>query len=143
MANDEENDKPGLAEDLAEPLDAALGGSIVGAVQGLIWSDSSGIDIVSVSVRDVAVAVPVESDAWRDVHVVELNISPAELTDAPQVQDLEASGGAGAVRAVADYYSMPLSGPPPGPPTGPLPPWWHTQEAHAAGQDADPTPLIG
>ena len=121
MAHSGRDDDLGLAEDLAEPPDAVASGSVVGKVNGLIWRDISGVDVVSVAVQDEHVAVPVETDSWRDVRVVELNISLATLIDAPRVQDLEATGGMQAVELVSDHFSMPLSGPPPGPSTGTLP----------------------
>lgn len=80
MADSGKDDEPMLAEGLAKPPDAVVSGSVVGAVQGLIWSDISGIDVMSVSVQHAHVAVPVESDTWRGVDVVELKVSPATLT---------------------------------------------------------------
>jgi hypothetical protein len=143
MADSGRDDDLGLAEDLAEPPDAVASGSVVGKVVGLIWCDISGVDVVSVAVQDEHIAVPVESDSWRDVHVVELKTSAATLTDAPRVQDLKATGGMRAVELVSNHFSMPLSGPPPGPSTGPLPPWWPTKEPGGVQQGDDPTPLIG
>ena len=144
MANNEgDNDDLGLAEDLAEPPDAIANGSVVGKVDGLIWCDISGVDVVSVAVQDEHVAVPVESDSWRDVHFVELKFNPAKLIGAPRVQDLEATGGMRAVELVSNHFSMPLSGPPPGPPTGGLPPWWPPKTVGDVEQGDDPTPLIG
>jgi hypothetical protein len=143
MADSGKDDDLELAEGLTEPPDAMASGSIVGTVRGLIWSDSSGVDVVSVAVQDAHVAVPVESDTWRDVNVVELKISLAMLTDAPRVQDLEATGGTRAVELVSDHFSMPLSGPPPGPTSVPLPPWWHKEKAHGVERGDDPTPLMG
>jgi len=139
MADSPEPGSPELAENLAQPTAAALDGSVVGVVQGLIWSDASGFDVLSVDVRDVHVAVPVESDTWRDADVVELAVSAADLTYAPAVQELETAGGIRAVELVADHFSMPLAGPPPGPPTGPLPPWWH-KDPQGVKPDDDPAP---
>jgi hypothetical protein len=130
MAKDGNDEDIELAENLAEPADALASGSVVGTVNGLIWSDNSGFDVVSVEMRDVSVAVPIDSDVWRGAAFVELNFSETLLADAPRVQDLEATGGIGAVEAVSDHFAMPLSGPPPGPATGTLPPWWHK---HAPG----------
>jgi hypothetical protein len=143
MADSGKDDEPKLAEGLAKPPDAVVSGSVVGTVQGLIWSDISGIDVVSVAVQHAHVAVPIESDRWRGVDVVDLKVSPAMLTDAPRVQDLEASGGIRAVEIVANHFSMPLAGPPPGPSTGKLPPWWHKEKAHGLEQGDDPTLFIG
>jgi hypothetical protein len=131
---DNGNDDIELAEDLAEPPDALAGGSRVGTVNGLIWCDHSGFDVVSVYTHNVHVAVPIESNAWRGVTAVELNFSGKMLASAPRVRDLEATGGIGAVEIVANHFSMPLNGPPPGPTTSPLPPWWHEQ-----GDDPTPT----
>jgi hypothetical protein len=139
MANNGDDDVE-LAEDLAEPPDAIASGSSVGRVYGLLWSDNSGFDVVSVRVQNVQVAVPIESNAWRGVTAVELNFSGNMLAGAPRVQDLEATGGVGAVGIVSNYFSMPLSGPPPGPTTGPLPPWWHKQAPGGTEQGGDPTP---
>ena len=127
MAKNGNDDNTELAEDLAEPPDAIASGSIVGTVNGLIWSDNSGFDVISVKMRDVHVAVPIESNAWRGLTVVKLNFSGNMLADAPRVQDLEATGGIGAVALVSNHFSTPLAGPPPGPGTGKLPPWWHKQ----------------
>lgn len=142
MADSGKDDDIELAEDLAEPPDALASGSVVGKVLGLIWCDISGFDVVSVTVQDENIAVPVESDTWRDVRAVELKFGSATLADAPRVQDLEATGGVGAVELVSDHFSMPLSGPPPGPPTTPLPPWWPTNAGGVKPGD-DPTPFIG
>ena len=83
MADSRKDDDPKLAEDLDEPPEAVASGLIVGTIQGLIWSDISGVDVVSVAVHDAHVAVPIESNTWRGVDVVELKVSPAMLTDAP------------------------------------------------------------
>lgn len=114
----------GLAESLTEPAKAVASGSTVGRVEGLIWSDASGMDVVSVVVRGSRIAVPIASDAWRGVDVVDLKVSLSKLHDAPLIQHLEATGGSGAVELVANHFALPLSGPPPGPSTGTLPPWW-------------------
>lgn len=140
MANGGNDEDIELAEDLAEPADALASGSAVGTVKGLIWSDSSGLDVVSVAIQDVSVAVPVESDAWRGAAVVELNFSEALLADAPRIQDLEATGGIGAIGIVSDHFAVPLSGPPPGPSTGSLPPWWHKPTPPGTTPGDDPTP---
>ena len=128
MADSRKDDDPKLAEDLDEPPEAVASGLIVGTIQGLIWSDISGVDVVSVAVHDAHVAVPIESNTWRGVDVVELKVSPAMLTDAPRVQDLEATGGVRAVELVSNHFSVSLFGPPPGPTNVPLPPWWYTEE---------------
>ena len=143
MAHSDRYDSLGLAEDLAEPPDAVASGSVVGKVNGLIWRDVSGVDVVSVAVQDEHIAVPVETDSWRDVQVVELNVSLATLFDAPRVRDLAATGGLQAVELVSDHFAMPLSGPPPGPSTGTLPPWWPRKKKDGVAQDDDPTPLTG
>jgi hypothetical protein len=141
-----EGDDSELAENLTEPTAAIAGGATVGQIAGLIWSDATGVDVVSVEVSGTHVAVPVDSGTWRYVQSVELNISPSEVYYAPRVQDLEATGGVSAVEAVSNHFSMPLSGPPPGPPTGPLPPWWEKgdkETAGGAGQGDDPNPVVG
>lgn len=48
-----------------------------------------------------------------------------------------------AVEIVANHFSMPLAGPPPGPSTGKLPPWWHKEKLQDLGQGDDPTLSIG
>ncbi len=70
-------------------------------------------------------------------------VSGSVVGDAPRVQDLEASGGIRAVEIVANHFSMPLAGPPPGPSTGKLPPWWHKEKVQDLGQGDDPTLSIG
>ena len=131
-----------LAE-LIEPMDAIASGTTVGKVEGLIWSDMSGLDIVSVIVHGSHVAVPVEGDTWRDAPVVDLKISQGMLSEAPEVRDLEATGGVNAVELVSRHFSMPLSGPPPGPTPGRLPPWWHKGTPGDPEPGDDPTPLVG
>lgn len=135
-----ENDNIELTEDMGEPPDALASGSIVGTVNGLIWSDDSGFDVVSVEMQGNHVAVPIETNAWRDATVVELNFSGNMLAGAPRIQDLEAAGGTRAVELVSNHFSMPLAGPPPGPTTGPLPPWWHKETPGGTKQGDDPTP---
>ena len=99
-----------FAENLADPPAAVADGADVGQVEGLIWSDATGVDIVSVEVRGDRVAVPIYGDIWRSEPTVEFDISADEIYGAPRVQDLEVSGGIAAVEAVSQYFSMPLSG---------------------------------
>jgi hypothetical protein len=140
-----EDDELELAENLAEPAEAIASGTIVGQVEGLIWSDVTGIDVVCVVVpgANVAVAVPIDSGTWRYAHVVDLKMSPAEVHSAPRVQALGASGGAAAVGMVSHHFSMPLAGPPPGPGTGTLPPWWDKGTAGGITQGDGPAPIVG
>jgi hypothetical protein len=133
----------GLAENLADPPAAVAGGADVGQVEGLIWSDATGVDVVSVEVGGDHVAVPVEGDTWRNAQIVYFDMTANEIYSAPRVQDLEASGGTAAVEAVSQYFSMPLDGPPPGPTTGPLPPWWDKPKTEGTNQDDGPSPVVG
>jgi hypothetical protein len=138
-----EDDGLELAENLPEPAAAIASGTTVGQVEGLIWSDATGIDVVCVEIAGAYVAVPIETDTWRDVHVVDLNMSPAAVNGAPRVEDLEASGGMAAVEMVSYHFSMSLSGPPPGPSPSPLPPWWDKGTTETVTQGDGPTPVVG
>jgi hypothetical protein len=86
MAGHEENE-PELAVSLPEPPDAAVGSSVVGIVRGLVWSDASGLDVVSVTFQGVDIAVPVDRDAWRDTEVVQLRHSLTALGRAPRIHE--------------------------------------------------------
>lgn len=143
MAVGGEDEEIGLAENLADPPVAMASGADVGQVEGLIWSDATGVNIVSVEVRGDRVAVPVEGESWRHARIVHFDLSAAELHGAPRVQDLEAGGGTAAVEAVSRYFSMPLDGPPPGPSTGPLPPWWDKPKSEGSKPDDGPAPVVG
>lgn len=132
-----------LAENLANPPAAVANGADVGQVQGLIWSDATGMDIVCVAVRGDHVAVPIEGDTWRFAEIVHFGMTVDEIYSAPRLQDLEASGGLGAVEAVSQYFSTPLNGPPPGPSTGPLPPWWNKPKTESTKPNDGPTPVVG
>lgn len=133
----------GLAENLADPPAAVANGADVGQVEGLIWSDVTGVDIVSVEVHGDHVAVPIEGDTWRYVEIVHFDVSADEIYGAPRVQDLEASGGIAAVESVSQHFSMPLNGPPPGPATGPLPPWWDKPKSEGSNPSDGPSPVVG
>lgn len=143
MALSGEGEDSWLAENLADPPAAVADGADVGQVEGLIWSDATGVDIVSVEVRGDRVAVPIYGDIWRSEPTVEFDISADEIYGAPRVQDLEVSGGIAAVEAVSQYFSMPLSGPPPGPSTGPLPPWWDKPKSEGSNPNDGPAPVVG
>jgi len=139
-----QDDDFGLVESLAEPAKAIASGSTVGRVEGLIWSDASGMDVVSVEIHGSRVAVPIASDTWRGVDEVDLKMSLAKLHGAPRVKHLEATGGSGAVEMLADHFAITLYGPPPGPSTGTLPPWWgDVGEVGDKEQGDDPAPVVG
>jgi hypothetical protein len=137
-----EDERDDLEEVLAEPTTGEQfvesDGIVIGNVAGLVWSDYSGLDIVGVQMNDAQIAVPVPRDSWRGMKYVEIELDPKKLTAAPTLGELKKKHGAFAIRAVSDFYSVELSGPPPGPGTGQLPPWWYGDTA--TGSYGGPAP---
>ena len=138
-----EGDDSELAENLAEAPTAVAEGTEVGHVKGLIWSDATGVDVVSIMVHGAQVAVPVTGESWRRVGIVDLNMNPEEVFSAPRLRDLAARGGITAIEVVSSHFSMPLAGPPPGPRTGPLPPWWDDPKTGLIEPGDGPKPVVG
>jgi hypothetical protein len=116
------------AEDLAEPSDeasyATIGSKVVGPIDGLLWRDASGFDVIAVHVEGADVAVPVERERWRLHHAIEIDVGWGAVISAPRVSELKELGGEAAVNLIGEHYDLALNGPPPGPGTTPLPPWW-------------------
>jgi hypothetical protein len=132
-----------LAENLAETPTAVAEGTEVGHVEGLIWSDATGVDVLSIMIRSGPVAVPVRGESWRHVGIVDLNMNTDEVFSAPRLRDLAARGGITAVEVVSSHFSLPLAGPPPGPWTGPLPPWWDDPKTGVIEPGDGPKPVVG
>jgi hypothetical protein len=116
------------AEDLAEMSDegsyATIGSEVVGSVDGLVWQDASGFDVIAVHVEGADVAVPVEHGSWRRDWNIEIDVGWDAITSAPKMNELKEMGGDAAVNVIGEHYDLALNGPPPGPGTTPLPPWW-------------------
>jgi hypothetical protein len=113
-----------FVEAVSEETAAVIDGDVVGEVDGLIWEDASGVDIVCITIGTSQVAAPVNHGEWRTGGWVVLGFDAETLEEAPQLTRLIASGGANAVEEVATHFSLGLTGPPPGPDPQPLPPWW-------------------
>ncbi len=117
-----------VAEVAGVDVAALVNGEFVGDVDGLVWEDASGCDIVSITFRGDHVVVPVNHGEWRTSHVV-LDFDIEQVALAPRLLDLQAGGGDGAVGLVGTYFDLNLTGPPPGPDPQPLPPWWRRDKA--------------
>jgi hypothetical protein len=114
-----------IAEPSPEPVELVVQGEVVGGVDGLVWSDASGLEILSITIGGSQIAVPFVSGQWRDHSQLDLSIDPVVLESAPRLIELREVGGSRAIEIVGDHYSINLAGPPPGPNPGPLPPWWN------------------
>lgn len=112
----------------ADETAAAIDGAIVGELDGLLWEDSTGVDIVSVTIEWGQVAVPVEHGDWLNGGVVELGCDEEQLRDAPLLNHLQHLSASATIEQIAEHYSLNLGGPPPGPDPQPLPPWWGSIE---------------
>jgi hypothetical protein len=113
-----------IAEPYEQSVDLVVQGEVVGEVDGLVWSDASGVEVVSITFEDSQIAVPCEPGEWRGQDRLDLAIDRSLLEDAPRLSDLRDVGGSRAIELVGDHFSVNLAGPPPGPNPGPLPPWW-------------------
>jgi hypothetical protein len=118
-----------VAESAGEDTPATIDGTVIGEVDGLLWEDSSGVDIVSITIDVGQVAVPVDRGGWRGGGIVEIWYDETQVRDAPQLGDLQHLAPDDAISQISEHYSVNLGGPPPGPDPQPLPPWWDT-EAH-------------
>jgi hypothetical protein len=127
MHSDEAPDVP-IAESVSDDTTATIGGSVIGEVDGLLWEDASGLDIVCVTIDVGQVAVPVEHEEWRGGGLVELAYDEIQVMDAPLLGQLQHLSASDAIEQVAEHYSVSLGGPPPGPDPQPLPPWWDVGE---------------
>jgi hypothetical protein len=113
-----------LAEPAPDDTSATFEGDVVGKIEGLVWQDSTGVDIVCVLIDVDHVAVPVAHDEWRGGGLVELGYDEVQIRGAPLLDQLQHLESAEAIEQVADHYVLGLNGPPPGPDPQPLPPWW-------------------
>ena len=113
-----------VAEPATEDTSATVDGAVIGEVDGLLWEDVSGVDIVCVTVGVGHFAVPVDHGQWRGGDDVALGYDETLVRPAPQLGYLQHLAPAQAVEQVADHYAVDLGGPPPGPDPQPLPPWW-------------------
>ena len=120
------------ADEVTEDTEVVARGGVAGEVNGLVWHDDAGVDVISVTVHDKQIAIPVPPDEWRTNPVIVVSQSIDELDDAPSMQQLEAGGGTEAIRLVSTHFEVRLAGPPPGPSPTPLPPWWKKGVAQAA-----------
>ena len=120
-----------LAEPATEDTSATFEGGVIGHVDGLVWEDTTGVDIICVTIDVGQVAVPVGHDEWRGGGVVELDYNETQVGYAPLLDRLQHLEPTAAIEVVADHYSLNLAGPPPGPDPQPLPPWWNP------GSDSD------
>jgi hypothetical protein len=112
----------------AETTQATVGGEAIGEVDDLLWEDASGAYVVSVTIADSRIAVPVDRAEWRRGGDIELDFSYETLVGAPRIRDLSSAHGPNAVELLAEYFAINLTGPPPGPSPIPLPPWWKNLE---------------
>jgi hypothetical protein len=124
----DETPEVAVARTVTEETAALIHGDVVGEVDGLVWEDASGFDIVCVTILGHQIAVPVEHGGWREGRAVELDIDMEQVAGAPQLRELQAMGGSTAVDRVGEHFSMNLTGPPPGPDPQPLPPWWPAED---------------
>jgi hypothetical protein len=115
-----------LAEPAQEGTSATYEGDVVGTIDGLVWEDTTGVDIVCVTIDVGQVVVPVVHDEWRSGGIVELGFDQAQVEYAPSLDRLQHLAPMDAIDVVADHYALDLGGPPPGPDPQPLPPWWDT-----------------
>ncbi|MDQ4052902.1 MAG: hypothetical protein M3237_09395 [Actinomycetota bacterium] len=127
MHSDETPEIP-IAEHVLDDTSATVDGAVIGAIDGLLWEDTSGVDIVCVTIDAGQVAVPVDHDEWRVSGVVELRYDETMVKDAPPLGLLQHLASTDVIEQIADHYSVNLGGPPPGPDPQPLPPWWSAGE---------------
>ena len=127
MSHREQPEVP-IAESVEDETSATVDGLIVGEVDGLVWHDISGVDIVSVTTEEGQVAVPVVQDQWRGGGVVELAYDETLVTHGPYLFELSQLSADAVIGEIREHYSVDLGGPPPGPDPQPLPPWWDRGE---------------
>lgn len=125
MASDESREVP-VAESAAEDTSATVEGNVIGEVDGLLWEDSSGVDIVCITIDVGQVAVPVDHGEWRGGGNVELGYDEVRIKRAPLLGHLQDLSPRDVIEEIGQHYSVDLGGPPPGPDPQPLPPWWNT-----------------
>lgn len=122
--DDQEEPRIPVAETVHEDTAATLDGAVIGEVDGLLWHDASGVDIVSVTIDVGQIAVPVDHNEWRGGGAVELAYDEIRLEGAPLLDHLTKLSADQAIEEIGDHYALNLGGPPPGPDPQPLPPWW-------------------
>jgi hypothetical protein len=127
MASDEQPDVP-VAESATDEVSATVDGDVIGDIDGLLWEDASGVDIVSITIEVGQVAVPVDHGEWRGGGNIELAYDEAQVLRAPLLHHLQHLSSDDAIEQIAEHYSVDLGGPPPGPDPQPLPPWWNAGE---------------
>ncbi|AXT85760.1 hypothetical protein C6I20_11555 [Aeromicrobium sp. A1-2] len=127
MRGDKHPETP-VAESTVEETPATAAGIVIGEVDGLLWEDTSGVDIVSVTIVTGQVAVPVDRGRWRSGGIVELGYEVTQVEQAPSLNHLRDLSLRQTVEQVAEYYAVALGGPPPGPDPQPLPPWWIAED---------------
>lgn len=125
MNSDDASGVP-IAESVADDTAATISGTLIGEIDGLVWEDASGLDIICVSIDVGQVVVPVDHDDWRGGGLIELPYDELQVGHAPLLGDLRHMLASDAIEQVAEHYSVNLGGPPPGPDPQPLPPWWDT-----------------
>ena len=113
-----------VAESPEAEASATIDGIVIGEVDGLLWEDATGVDIVSVTIGIGQVAVPVDRGEWRTGGHVELGFDEGQVERAPLLDRLRLQSPRQTIEEVGDHYSIDLGGPPPGPDPQPLPPWW-------------------
>ena len=121
---DYESSEVPVAEAAAEDVSAMVGDMVIGEVDGLVWEDTSGVDIVSIRIHGDQVAVPVDHAEWRGGGVVAIEFDMDQVMRAPALDLLRQLRPSEVIERVAEHYSVNLGGPPPGPDPQPLPPWW-------------------
>lgn len=116
-----------IAQPSENNVDLVVHGEVVGGVDGLVWADATGLEVISVTIAGNQIAVPFVPAEWRNHSQLEITVEPDVLYNAPRLRDLQDAGGSRAIDMVGDHYSINLVGPPPGPNPGPLPPWWNAR----------------
>jgi len=122
--NSEENPEIELAQAAPEDTSASFEGDVVGTIEGLVWHDVLGVDIVSVRTVVGPVVVPVAQDEWRGGGIVAITYDEGQVRRGPLLGELQQLTPSEGVELVSDHYSLNLGGPPPGTDPSPVPPWW-------------------
>lgn len=123
MGDHESREVP-VAEAATEETSAMVGGMVIGEVDGLLWEDTSGVDIVSITIRGEQLAVPVDRGEWREGGVLTLEFAMEQVMQAPALDFLSQLRSSEVIERVAEHFSVSLGGPPPGPDPQLVPPWW-------------------